>query len=280
MNFDKNFYFFDVNCMIGKWPAPKLHFETAKGLTERMSYLGIKKALVFHSIAWKYDSLFGNRQLLKEIESCNNLSETDEIPDNKSSLGRGIETEKEKLLPLPVVTPYDTPKGILGEETVELLKTKACAVKLFPRDHNYSFSQWNIGPMLEKLETMKLPVFIDYEQIRYNEIRIEDLFWALKGYPKLPFVLCSNDHSYRIGRILYPLFERFKNFYIETSTFLLYQGIEEICSRFGSERILFGSGMPFQDGGGSIARVLYAEIDNKDKQNIAYKNAERLLLKK
>ena len=63
---------------------------------------------------------------------------------------------------------------------------------------------------------------------------------------------------------------------MDTATFLTHGGYEEVVKRFGSERLLFGSHMPFTEPGSSAAAILYADIDDKDKKNIAYKNFNRL----
>ena len=47
--------------------------------------------------------------------------------------------------------------------------------------------------------------------------------------------------------------------------------------RFGPGRLLFGTRTPHQPPGAAMARVLYAEIDEKAKEAIAFENAERLL---
>ena len=53
--------------------------------------------------------------------------------------------------------------------------------------------------------------------------------------------------------------------------------IERLVKAVGSERILFGTDMPWFDEFQAIGGVLSAEITDEDKRNILYRNAERIL---
>jgi len=52
--------------------------------------------------------------------------------------------------------------------------------------------------------------------------------------------------------------------------------IEMLCDVAGSERILFGTDVPWFDTHHGIGAVLSAEITDEDRRNIFYRNAERL----
>ena len=54
-------------------------------------------------------------------------------------------------------------------------------------------------------------------------------------------------------------------------------GIEEVCAKFGSERLLYGSNFPTNSMSGSVYSLMKADISDADRENIAYKNMERLL---
>ena len=55
------------------------------------------------------------------------------------------------------------------------------------------------------------------------------------------------------------------------------QGYEEVCSKFGSERVLFGTNFPTNSMAGSIYSLLTANITEEERENIAHRNLERLL---
>jgi len=246
-----NIKFIDSNCMLGKWHAPKLYFDSARELLSEMDYHNIEKALVFHSLAWQYDPDTGNRKLLEEIENVNS---------------KGMH---ERLLPVFVIAPWNTPSEMMDGESTKEIRTRAYAVRVFPRDQNFLFSKW-LHPVLEFLEGIRMPVFINYDQVDFR-----DLDKVLASYPELP-VIISNT-GYRICRFLFTLFKKYKNFYLETSTFFSYEGIEEVCKKFGAERMVFATRMPFIDPGGMLARIIYADITEEEKQLIARGNIERLI---
>ena len=56
-----------------------------------------------------------------------------------------------------------------------------------------------------------------------------------------------------------------------------YGVIEEMVRTIGSNRIIFGTDMPWFDEFQHIGGVLAADISDEDKENILYKNIENLL---
>ena len=230
-----NIKFIDANCMVGRWGIQKLYFETIGQLLSEMDYHGIEKGLVYHSLAWQYDPEFGNKKLLEEI-------------------GGNF-----RILPIFVIAPWDRPEDEWLRAQEEFVRKNAFAIRLFPRDQNFLLARWNIEKILLFLERIRMPLFINYDQLDFSKINE-----VLSSYPDLP-VIISNT-GYRIGRILNSLFERYNNFYLEISTFFSYEGIEEICRRFGAQRLIFGTRMPFIDPGAMLARIIYADIDDEKKR--------------
>ncbi len=71
--------------------------------------------------------------------------------------------------------------------------------------------------------------------------------------------------------------ERRSNVYLETSSVVLYEKIEEAVRRVGSERILFGTDGPVIHPGPEIEKIRILRIAEADKANILGENARRLL---
>lgn len=245
--------FIDVNCMIGDWGYGKLKFSTACDLKIEMDRLNIKKAFAFNSSAWLYDIKTGNDMLLEEIEGFN------------------------CIIPVMVMTPtikqeFEGRKKVLNY----IKKNKIGAVKLFHLDHNYTLNMWNIESLFTLLDEISMPVIIECRQMAglidnsYNEI-----FNIASRFRNTPIILVTT--GYRSNRIIFEMMERCPNIYIDSSTFTAYRAIEEIVKYFGSKRVLFGTKMPFIEGGVSVGRIIYAEISKEDKLNIANMNIKRLL---
>jgi len=56
-----------------------------------------------------------------------------------------------------------------------------------------------------------------------------------------------------------------------------YGSIELLCEKVGSERILFGTDLPWFDTHHGVGAVLSADISDEDRRNIFYRNGEKLL---
>ena len=69
----------------------------------------------------------------------------------------------------------------------------------------------------------------------------------------------------------------FQNFYFETGDFSQPHGFEDVCSKLGSERMLYGTNFPTNAMAGSAYTLLKAKISEEDRENIAHRNLERLL---
>ena len=240
-------FILDCNCQIGRYGVKHPEaFTSADELMKEMAYCGIGEALAYHSMAKEYAPSVGNEMLLKEIE------------------GKPIH-------PCWAVMPHNTgemppPDELRGQMVQHGVK----AVRAFPAAQSFRLSDWCAGPLLDMLEAKKIPLFLDMDQTSW-----EDVAGILKSRPSLNLILLRT--SYRIDRYIYPLFEKYEGLRIEAATYQVNYGIEEICRRFGAERLLFGTGLPFTEAGPSIAQITYAEISDEEKQLIAGGNLRRLL---
>lgn len=239
--------FFDCNVQVGRFgnPIPETLFTTSE-LMRKLQDAGIGRALAFHSLSKELHPMEGNPRL------------GDEIGENP-------------MTPCWVAMPHHTGDMPGPDEFLAQMKTAgAKAVRLFPNLHSYSLSDWCSGEMLDAFEADHVPVFIETNQANYEVVAS-----VLKSHPKLRLTLLQT--SYRGDRYLYPLFEKYEHLGIESGGYVVTGGIEAVCERFGSRRIIFGTGMPFFEPGNAVALVAYAQISDEDKQAIASGNLERLL---
>ncbi len=240
--------FFDVNCAVGDYSLKQLEYTSASELIQHMDFVGIKKAFVYHLSAQFYHPQKGNGMLLEEIEPY-----------------------KERLFPCWVLLPTPSQEMEIFSELVERMKTQlAWCVRLYPRLHSFEFTTWNIGDVLDILQSTRVPVLIDVDQLDFCR-----LYKICSQFPRLVIIL--TNPSYYSQRKLYPLMKKFSHVYVETSTYLIYNGLEYLAQNFGSNRILFGTRMPFQDPGPAIARLSYASLNRKDKMMIASESLQRLI---
>jgi len=144
------------------------------------------------------------------------------------------------------------------------------AVRLFPKEHSWRLGESSAGELLDALARERIPTLLELDQTDWDEV---DALCA--AHPDLPLVVLRPN--YRMARCLYPLFERHPKLRIEFSLYQVHRGIEDICGRFGADRLVFGSGLPFFSPGGPVAMVTYAELSERDRQAMAGGTLLRLL---
>jgi predicted TIM-barrel fold metal-dependent hydrolase len=240
--------FNDGNVMIGPWTYP-LRFTTCGQLVKEMDYFNIRHALVYHAASWHHHPQTGNSMLMAELAG-----------------------HEDRLLPCWTVVPTAArEQGKAGDIVHELKKHHVRAVRVFPKSQKFLFNEWILGDLCAALEEKQVPILVHKSELDDNAA---DLYPICRAFQKLPVILTTS--SYFHTRILFTILEKCPNFVIDTATFLMHGGIEDVVKRFGGERLIFGSQMPFVEPGAAMAAVLFAEIADKDKRKIAHENFNRL----
>ena len=237
----------DCHAAIGRWtvPPPAGPLDEA-GLLAELDAAGIGGALVHHGTARDYDPAAGNDLLLAERTSP-------------------------RLVPCATLLPPATAELPPPDVALPaLLAAGVRAVRLYPRSHNFSLAAWCSGPLLDVLERRRVPLSVDLAETDW-----EGIHRLCEGYPGLPVIVTRVN--YRQERFLYPLWERHENLHVEISFFQGHRGLEEAVERFGSRRLLFGTGLPFFDAGGPVVTVARCEVDEAARRDIAGENLRRLL---
>ncbi|MGE5531892.1 MAG: amidohydrolase family protein [Bacteroidota bacterium] len=244
---DGRIRFFDCNMRIGRAGIIRPeHILDNAGLLGEMDYAGIDSALVYHAWSQEWDAGGGNAQLLTELDKCG------------------------RFYPAFVPLPHATQELTSPAEFADDVRQRHGAARLYPKAHGYSLSEWCSGEMLGALEARGVPVLIEMAQTGWDELAS-----VLAAHPNLPVILLAT--SYRINRSIYPLFEKFDNLYLETATFQIMRGIEDVCRKFGPQHLVFGTGLPLLDAGGPIAQITYAELPLEHKRMIAGETLAGLL---
>jgi len=242
--------FIDCNCMIGKRTSfPFFGPSDTAQIKSVLVKSGVKRALVYHSLSIEYHPVEGNYMLLEEI------------------------AEDNFFIPVWVVMPNHTGEFPLYEELKQdIIKNRIKALRLAPSPTglNYSLSEWSMGEIYKLAHELKLPVMVDSDQISWDE-----LYSLLNRHCDINIILTKA--GYRSARYLYPIFNACKNLYIDISMYKNHMGLEHLCEHFGSDRLLYGSGMPLYSPGSAKSMILNADITPADKCNIAGNNILRLI---
>lgn len=240
--------------MLGEWANKKLRFSEADGLLAEMDRLEISKALVFHSITWQDDINSGNTAVVNAVKG-----------------------HTDRLVPVMALTPLIEEEFGGRQAVIDFIRNNHIgAVRLFPMDHNFTFDLWSVDRLFSVLDELNMLVLIEGRGLSGSiDTYYSQLYELAREYKNIDFVFLTV--GYRNLRTIYGLFDKCTNIHIDTSTFITFRGIEDTVRHYGSERILFGSRMPFLEAGVSVGRLVYSGLKPADKENIAYRNAQRLL---
>lgn len=243
--------------MIGPWPTEALAFEDAGGLLREMDRVGIARALVYHSLAWQHVPSAGNTALMESI--------------------RGYP----RLEPCWGVLPTED-DGAPEDVCARLAGAEVRAVRLWPRDHGYPLAEWTCGPMLAALAARRYVVCVDLDQVvapvgRYDvdPAGWHQLEWLCTAYPGLSVVVTRV--GYRALRVLPHLLARHPGLSVDLSYFATHEGVEVVTATCGPTRLVFGTAQPLVDPGGAVARLMYAELSDAERDRIAHANLQHLL---
>ncbi len=103
----------------------------------------------------------------------------------------------------------------------------------------------------------------------------EDIEDICRAFPELPVVLL--DPHYNGQHFVIALAQRHKNFYFGISGYGLFREMVNTAALIGPDRLLFGTGLPAQDPSLGMGMILYAAMNDSDKEKIAAGNLTRLL---
>ena len=246
-----NLEFFDSNVFIGR-PMNGLFgaVSSADELLQEMEKQNIGKAIVWHIFQYEGSPVEGNRILAEQIATSN------------------------KLYGCWTILPPQT-EEVISKDFFERMKANhIVAINAFPEWHRFILDSVGFGKFLGEVSERKIPLFLTMGR---TCISWEALYRLMRDFPNLTCVLCDIG-IWGVDRYTWPLLEKFQRFYIESSLLSLEEGgVEATVRRFGSEKIVFGTGFPVRYPKAAILQLVHADISEKDKINIASKNLEKIL---
>ena len=234
---------FDANVALGRHHNRVVSVDTAEGTLSEMDRAGIQRALVYAPHAVNFDSDDGNNLLLEMIEG------------------------EDRLIPQFVCNPsYDN----LDEFSAGVEERGVRAVKVAPIPHGYPFRDWIVGPWMEWLASVGIPVWVDAPDADPAE-----LYDAIKRHPNVNFVL-SQVH-YRHAAWALPMLRGLENTNVEISRFLNTEGIERLLDAAGGERVLFGSRFPDSPMSPQLYSLHLNDLSESTLKAVCAGNLERLM---
>jgi predicted TIM-barrel fold metal-dependent hydrolase len=253
----------DVNAYLGHFAFRRLRHITADSLLALMDAKGIDRSVVSSASAITYRNAHsGNEEVDAEMK------------------GR-----RDRLTPFAVVNP-----SYAGWQD----DLKACherfgmpGLRLYPGWHNYRLSDACCLDLVhaagERGMTVSIPIRVeDYRQrswlVDVPDVALDDVSALVKACPDVRFLLLNG-----IGYANSPLGRKGDglpaNYRIEISrlTALLGNEIGTLVSSLGPDRLVFGTGMPFNDPDPALLKVEVLEASKEDKEKILWGNAAEWL---
>jgi predicted TIM-barrel fold metal-dependent hydrolase len=207
----------------------------------------IKESLIHHCFSYEDYPEVGNEEVLK------------------------LTAEKEHLHPVWVLLPEHTGEMPPPEELVpQMLDRGVKAASVYPKTQHWSLAQWSAGSLLRALEAHRFPLFIHLNETDWEEIQT-----LAERHPTLPIIVMGA--LYRISRVIFPLFKRHPNLYLEISGYQVHRGLEEAAEVVGARQFLFGTRLPEFTPAAAIMMVNYARLSDEDRALIAGGNLRRIL---
>lgn len=146
--------------------------------------------------------------------------------------------------------------------------------KFLPVYHNVSLSDERYLPALETADKHNLVVLS--HTWGYTGCSPKEVEGILKRYKNLQFILGHSSPNELDGAIA--LVQKYDNAYLDLCDIHRHSGIvDKMVEKVGSEKVLFGTDLPWYDPNYCIGSVLCAKISDDKKEDIFHKNAERIL---
>jgi predicted TIM-barrel fold metal-dependent hydrolase len=250
----------DVNCFVGHWPFRRIPYRTASDLVRLMARVHTQGALVTPLAGLFYkDCLSAVHELLDELET--------------ESLSN--------LWPVAVVNPAFP--GWQEDLAIMVDEWGCVAVRLFPSYHDYRLPDPQAEELLSVIQERGLPLMISMrvedERLQHWLVRVEpvsplDIMWLLRTFSDIRIVLCESKPD-EIDQLRDRILTH-AHASVATPTRMPQFYLEELVRQLGSERVLYGTGMPLSYPEGTLQEVRDAQLAEDDRNRVLSGNALKL----
>ncbi|MEA3366438.1 MAG: hypothetical protein U9Q79_12430 [Candidatus Hydrogenedentes bacterium] len=241
---------FDCDAAFGRGTTPiPRELETADDLLAEMDHCGIEQALVWHRDARERSFARGNARI-SELKGYSRLHRS------------------------CTIMPHTSREGFTEADLFEYLQVEDIrAVRAFPATHCYLLDPISCGDLLELLTAYRVPLFVSLAEI---QDQWQGVYNLMRNFPHLTLVLTQTG-CWGQDRYFRPLMRGFPRFFLSTNRFETAGQLKSLVNDLGFERLVFGSGLPFNNPGGYIMMIARADISDDAKQAIAFDNLAYML---
>lgn len=247
--------YFDCNASFGSPPAGAYRpCTTVDELLAEMDRVAVDRALVRHALMRDQSPVVGNAVLAESIAGHPRLVGSWAILPPQTG-------------ELPPATEFF---AAMREANVR-------ALWAFPHTHRYLLNRVTFGPFLDEVSERRIPLFtLRREADSQSGNSWEVVYGLLDEYPDLRLVMAAQG-PWGEDRYFRPLLEQYPGFHIDISRYELDCGLREVVTKYGPERLLYGSNFPYTPMGGPRLMVAHGDLDEGARRAIAGDNLRRLL---
>jgi predicted TIM-barrel fold metal-dependent hydrolase len=249
----------DVNAYLGHFAFRRLRHNTADSLLALMDAKKIDKAVVSSAAAITYrNAQAGNEEVAEETKG-----------------------HRDRLIPFGVLNPFYA--GWQDDLKICHEEFGMTGLRLYPKWHNYSLS----SPCCKELVTaatergmvISIPIRVEDNRERswllnIPDVPLDEIVELVKAHPKARFLLLSGADYVRspLGRKNNGLPS---NYAIELSRLsaVLANEIGQLIANLGPDRVMFGTGMPFNYPDPALVKLEVLDATEPDREKIRSQNA-------
>ena len=249
----------DVNAYLGHFAFRRLRHNTAASLLTLMDAKGIDKAVVSSASAITYrNAQAGNEELAEQV--------------------RG---HRDRLIPFAVINPFYA--GWQDDLKICREEFGMTGLRLYPKWHNYQLSSAScrevVDAATEQGMVISIPIRVEDNRgrswlLNIPDIPLDEIVELVKAHPKTRFILLNG-----LGYTGSPLGRKDNglpsNYAIELSRLsaVLANELGQLIANLGAERIMFGTGMPFNYPDPALVKLEVLDASDADKEKIRSQNA-------
>ncbi|MCX5646393.1 MAG: amidohydrolase family protein [Phycisphaerae bacterium] len=249
----------DVNAYLGHFAFRRLRHNTAESLLALMDAKKIDKAVVSSVSAITYrNAQAGNEEVAAETSG-----------------------HRDRLIPFAVINPFYA--GWQDDLKICHEDFGMTGLHLYPKWHNYSFSspccRELINAATERGMVISIPIRVEDNRERswllnIPDIPLEEIVELVKAFPKSRFLLLNGLDYVRspLGRKNNGLPS---NYAVELSRLsaVLANELGQLITNLGADRMMFGTGMPFNYPDPALIKLDVLDASEPDKEKIRSQNA-------
>ncbi len=249
----------DVNAYLGHFAFRRLRYNTAASLLALMDSKKIDKAIVSSASAITYRNAHaGNEEVAEEV--------------------RG---HRKRLIPFAVINPFYA--GWRDDLKICHEEFGMTGLRLYPKWHNYRLSDSCCRELVDAATQcgmiISIPIRVEDNRERswllnVPDVPMEEIVGLVRAHPKARFILLNG-----IGYTRCPLGRKNNslpnNYAIELSRLsaVLANEIGQLITILGVERVMFGTGMPFNYPDPALVKLEVLDASEADKEKIRSQNA-------